>query len=562
MADSKILKASSVITMEDSQPRAEAVAVTDGRIVAVGTLSDCQTAVPGAEVVDLGSTVLMPGFVEPHSHPFISGQGTTAPAISVAPWDVPTYEGVIETMKAAAAAGGPDDAFFFNGFDELLHRHVAPDGALMDSIFGDRPALLTNNSGHAAYFNAACARLAGVSRDTPDPVGGTFERDENGELTGVALEVAPLLMLATPIGHKIGGNPLVQGMLQYVSMSRVGITSTAELTYATRYKGPYEFMASIPGCPMRISLYHMSIEPDAAENLDTNVPTDLMQKVGIKLWADGSPWLGNIAISYDYLDTETTRIAAIVPRNSDPMAHMNYTREEIDELIDKFAPLGYQMAIHVNGDVAIDIVLDAYEAGLSRHGLLGSDHRWRVEHVACATPPQLARMAELGVMPSMFPATFYWWGDLLDGEMFPHEIGAQWQRIGTALRNGLTFSFHNDSAVTPPTPLRNVETAVTRRTSSGAERGLSEAVPLHEALKAITINGAVQLFREKDIGSIAVGKLADFVELSADPYAVEPVGLSDAVQVEGTWVSGARVDLDAYLAAGTPIAQQLLSGNV
>ena len=205
------------------------------------------------------------------------------------------------------------------------------------------------------------------------------------------------------------------------------------------------------------------------------------------------------------------------------------------------------MAFHVNGDVGLDIVLDAYEHALVTNNLLGSDHRWRVEHVGGCRGDQFGRAASLGVTISMLPAQFIYWGDLLDGQMFPTEIGSQWMRAGDAFRSGALVTFHNDGAVSPPIPLLNIQSMVTRRSLSGNLHGPQQQISLHDAFKAHTINAARQLSRDHDLGSLEVGKLADFVELSADPYAVDSDKLTEQVKVLGTWVDGVKVDTDAFI---------------
>ena len=207
------------------------------------------------------------------------------------------------------------------------------------------------------------------------------------------------------------------------------------------------------------------------------------------------------------------------------------------------------MAFHVNGDIALDVVLDAYEYALRRYNLVGTDHRWRVEHIGGARKDQFERMKSLGVVPSMGPFQFYYWGDLLDGTMFDTSVGAQWQRFRDAFNAGLPVSFHNDGSVSPPTPLLNIQTAVTRRTSSGTLRGPEQAVSLQEALEAETINGAFALGIDDKFGSIEVGKVADFVELSQDPFEVEMRNFASVVAVGGTWLSGSRIDIDEFAAA-------------
>ncbi|MFY1599614.1 amidohydrolase family protein, partial [Micromonospora sp. WMMD737] len=268
-----------------------------------------------------------------------------------------------------------------------------------------------------------------------------------------------------------------------------------------------------------------------------------------KLWTDGSPWVGNIAISFPYLDTEATRTAGIDPATAGGPQSMNYTREQLDAILDRAAPAGWQMAFHANGDLALDLALDAYEAALDRHGLLGTDHRWRLEHCGAGTRAQFDRAARLGVHVSLAPFQYYYWGDLLDGAMFDHKHGARWQAFGDAVASGACVSLHNDGSVSPPTPVINVATAATRRTRAGTVHDAEQAIPLDEAWRAQTINAARTLHRDHLVGSISVGKLADFVELSADPWAVDPAELIERVQVTGTWLGGRRIDLDEFLAA-------------
>lgn len=290
----------------------------------------------------------------------------------------------------------------------------------------------------------------------------------------------------------------------------------------------------------------MSIEDDCGESVTTPVPETVLWKNGIKLWADGSPWVGTIASSFPYLDSAAVRSAEI-PLGPGGESMMNYTRAELDAVLAAHVGEGWQFAFHVNGDVGLDIVLDAYEHALVTHHLMGTDHRWRVEHVGGCRADQFDRAAALGVSISLLPAQFIYWGDLLDGQMFPTEIGRQWMQAGGAFRSGAVVSFHNDGSVSPPNPLLNVQAMVTRRTPSGTLHGPEQQISLDDALRAHTINAAFQLKRDHDLGSLAVGKLADLVELSADPYAVDVNSLTDHVKVLGTWMNGRRIDTSAFM---------------
>lgn len=552
MSADLILKTSGIITMNPAQPRAEAVAVDTkaGTIVAVGALADLQAADPSATVKDLGETVLMPGFIEPHSHPILSGMVTQPPAYWIAPYlNDPTWADVQATCTKADAEAPAGTPLIFNGLDRLLHQAPLPTRDVLDPLFpSGRAAVLLDNSGHAAYANTAAIDLLGWPDRKPpaDPVGGSFGRDPDGTSNGVAYELPAVLTLATPLLGPGIPHPLQSAAHWYVLMASNGITSTAELTYGTNQYQAYLALSAVPDCPLRLHAYHMSTEADADTQVTWPDPAKV-RKIGIKLWADGSPWVGNIATSFGYLDNARTRAAQI---ELGPLGEkgMNYTRSELDEILDRFAPLGYQMSIHCNGDVGFDVVLDAYEHALVKHGLLGTDHRWRAEHLGAVRRDQFDRAAGMGVTCSLSPFQYIFWGDLLAGTMFPEEIGSQWCAAQDAFAAGVRPSFHHDGSVCPPAMLKTVQHMVTRTTSSGAIHGANQAVTLQQALEAITVNAAYQLKRDHEIGSIEAGKLADFVELSADPFAVEPDQITASVLVQGTWLGGRRIDPKAFFA--------------
>ena len=553
MAADTILKASTIITMDEAHPRARALAFDSGtgRITAIGSVGEVQAATPGVAVTDLGDTVLMPGFVEPHSHPLLSGMATQEPAYWVSPnVGVATWADVKAIFAKADKERPAGDVLVFNGVDRLLQQAPLPTRTILDQIFPTRPVVVIDNSGHGIYFNTATIALMGWTdgHAPADPVGGSFGREADGVTSnGTAFESGALMMVAGAVLPKAIPHPLHSGALFYKLMADNGITATSEHTYNSGQFQAYAALASVPGCPLRLHVYHMSIEADAAADV-TFPDSELVRKVGIKLWADGSPWLGNVAISFEYLDNQTTRTAEIEmgPRGE---TQMNYTRAQLDAVLDELVPAGYQMAFHCNGDVGFDVVLDAYARALSKHNLLGSDHRWRVEHLGAARRDQFDRAAALGVTCSLSPFQYIYWGDLLDGVMFDSEHGAQWQRVRDAFEAGVTPSYHNDGSVTPPNQLLNVQQTVTRRTMAGNVHGANQAVTLDDALKAITINGAYQLKRDHEIGSLAVGKYADLVELSADIYTVPVDQIVDKVKVLGTWVGGGKIDLDSYIAA-------------
>jgi predicted amidohydrolase YtcJ len=550
MASDLILKASSIITMDDENPRAEAIAVdtSTGQITAIGSVADVQTAAPGVTVTDLGPAVLMPGLIDAHNHPALSGMVTQEPSYWIAPYmGYPTYADVQALWKKIDSELPAGQPAICNGLDRLLQGAPELTNVDLDAFFPSRPVIVLDNSGHEVYFNSALIALNGWADGKPpaDPVGARFGRNADGTSNGRAYETAAMLEAAGKVLQEAVPHPLLSLARWFALMASHGITMTTEHTYQDNMLKAYAACASVPGTPVRLALYHMSIDATCGDPVTSPDPS-MLWKRGIKLWADGSPWVGTIASSFPYLDTPQVK-AADIPLGPGGEAMMNYTRAELDEILAAHVGSGFQFSFHVNGDVGLDVVLDAYEHALVTNGLLGTDHRWRVEHVGGCRGDQFERAASLGVTISMLPAQFIYWGDLLDGVMFPEEIGSEWMRAGDAFRSGALITFHNDGSVSPPIPLLNIQAMVTRRTPSGALHGPNQQVSLDDAFKAHTVNAARQLGREHDLGSLAVGKLADLVVLSADPYAADSDKLTDQVTVLGTYVSGVKVDTSAFL---------------
>ena len=551
MAVDLILKAATVITMEDAQPSAEAIAIDSvaGTISHVGTLAELQAAAPGVSITDLGDSVLMPGFIDPHNHPALSGLATQEPAYWIAPYvGYPTFADVEKLWRTIDSELPAGQSVLCSGLDRLLQGAPELTNTQLDGYFPTRCAVIIDNSGHEAYFNSAVITANGWADGKPpaDPVGARFGRNDDGTSNGRAYETAALLAAAGQTLKSAVPHPLASMAKWYRLMASHGITATSEHTYQTNLLAGYIACASAADVPLRVALYHMSIEADCGEKLSAPVDESLLWKQGIKLWADGTPWVGTIAASFPYLDTPVVQHAQI-PLGPGGESMMNYTRAELDQILDQYTPLGWQFAFHVNGDVGLDIVLDAYERALANHGLLGTDHRWRVEHCGACRGDQFDRAARLGVAVSLSPFQFTYWGDLLDGQMFPTEIGSQWVRAGSAFKSGAVTTFHNDGSVSPPIPLLNIQSMVTRRTPSGKLHGPEQQISLDDAFKAHTINAAFQIGRDHDLGSIKAGKLADLVVLSANPFTVDPEHLTDQVTVQGTWIAGRSVDTDAFI---------------
>ncbi len=367
-------------------------------------------------------------------------------------------------------------------------------------------------------------------------MGSHWEKDAAGELTGKGFEVGAVLALVGPTLQQ-AAHELPVLLSNYLrSLNAVGITTVSDMSWDNAKRAAID-AARAPGgsgLSARLRLYEMS-GPGKTASVAPDNGDALVRQVGIKTWADGSPWVGNILISFPYLDTEGTRSIGVEPGSH---GSANYTREQLDEVVERYFPAGWQLACHVHGDRAVDLVLDAWEALLERHPR--PDHRLRMEHVGAMSPAQFERAAALGVTASLLIDHVYYWGDVLVDELFGPEHGGPWANARAALDAGLRISFHNDGTVTPAEPLRNMSVGMTRTTRAGTRLPGAEGVTLEEAIRAETIDAAWQVFSEHEVGSLEVGKYADLVVLSADPASVAPAELP-SLQVVATYLGGEKV---------------------
>ncbi|MDQ1304391.1 MAG: hypothetical protein QG671_218 [Actinomycetota bacterium] len=551
MAADLVLKASAIITMDEANPRAEAVTIdtATGTIVAVGTLVECQGAAPGVAVTDLGDTVLMPGFIEAHSHPMASGVATEPPAYWISDSQgYATYadvQALWHKIDAELPAGQPVLCW---GLDRLVQGAPELTNTDLDGFFPQRPAVVMDISGHEAYFNSAVIAGNGWPDSKPpeDPPAASFGRNADGTSNGRAYETGAIGIAVVTVQKAAIPNPLLSVAKWFRTLAQAGITMSSDHSYfASTLKG-YEALASSADVPLRVGLYQVATEKDCAAPLGSSVDEARLWKAGIKIWADGTTFIGTLAASFPFLDNATTK-AAQIPLGPGAEKMMNYTRAQLDALLDELADSGLQIATHAHGDVAIDTALDAYAEALAHHGLLGTDHRWRIEHWSAGRADQFRRAKDLGIMTPLAAYQFMRLGDLLDGTLYPSDIGSQWVAVADAIKAGNRISFHSDSPVAPADPLLDVQCMASRRTTNGNLHGANQAISVDEAFRAHTIDAAYHLRRDHDLGSIEVGKLADFVELSADPYAVDVAHLTEHVKVQGTWSGGRKIDLDTFM---------------
>ncbi|MCC9157059.1 amidohydrolase [Streptomyces parvulus] len=540
-----ILTGATVLTMDTDRPQAEAVAVTSGEITALGTAADVGALRgPGTEVIDLAGAAVLPGFVEAHGHPSVMGLAIAPPALDVRPFVARDGAAVLASIRHAVRRA-PREPLGAYGVDFLLQRDLPPlTRELLDDLHPGAPLLVLSNSGHAAWANTAALRAAGVDRATPDPPGSWYVRDAAGDPTGEAHEsTAVEHLMRAVLSDRLDPGPLREALRwAFDQHARVGITTASDMACAPDLVPVLKDLAGAAEAKLRLRTWMIGT-PELASAADASPFTDkpssaMYATVGAKLWADGTPWQASIATTFPYLDTEAARRTGADPCGGH--GSMNYTPEQLAELVAQFTAGRVPVATHVHGDLTCEAVLDAYALAARRNPQRMRALRPRLEHCGAVTREQYLRAAELGATVSLFMDHVRWWGDVLADDLYGPEVAARWMSARTAWDAGHRVSLHNDGVCTPTDPLSGVATAVTRQSTSGRVHGIQQALTVEEALRAVTVNAAWQLHLEDHVGMLRPGMRADFAVLNQDPRAVPPARLREDVRVTATFLSGRR----------------------
>jgi len=537
MQPTVILTNARIYTVDQEFSRAEALAIQGDRILACGSRAEVlEAAGPGADIVDMGGRTILPGFIEAHGHPTAEMNFTGPEAIDIRASVRGSAEAVMTALREAVATaeqagnGGWVAAF---GWDPLLLPDLpAISGRLLTEISPNVPLSVMHYSAHSAWTNRSGMERLGIDRDTPDPGASQYLRDATGEPTGEALELPAAMNLMGPLMEATEDNfgHLLEHTLR--GMSRAGVTTTGDLAFHPENYPLMHRYQQQRQAPVRIRAYEMS---GARPQIPASRPADgvdeqMFRPVGVKVWTDGSPWVGNIETSFGYEDSPATRSIGIVAGHR---GCSNYTREQLWAICREHYGNGWQMACHVHGDIAVDMVLDVVAE--IQEEFPRSDSRFRLEHCGTITPAQVARAHELGVTISFFVAHIHYYGDILH-QLFGERANT-WTPAKAAKDVGMRFSLHNDPPVTPESPLLNMQAAVMRRAPSGRILGAEQCIELADAVRAQTIDAAWQLFSDHEVGSLEPGKLADLVVLETDPFSV-PAEEIGAITVSETWLGG------------------------
>ena len=519
-----------ILTLDASNRVVEALGVNGTRIAAVGSEAELQEwRENGARVVDLGGRALLPGFIDAHGH--FPGAGIfevfvdlNSPPIG----SVLDIEDIVERLRDKAADTPRGEWVAGMGYDDTLvaeRRH--PTRSDLDRVSSEHPIVISHISAHLAVVNGMALERLGIDRSTPDPEGGRIRRDPSGEPDGV-LEESLMESIASHVRPSL---------LEFLKIARrasalyleAGVTTAQSGYTSDELMRGLALLSRIGVIPIRLVLWPSGEVADALldGSSEFHSPNALWVRRGaVKLIADGSiqGYTGYLSRPYH------------VPPGDNPSyrGYPRIPRQELMSQVMRYHSSGLQVAVHGNGDAAIDDILDAFEAAQRAHPR--EDTRHVIIHAQMARDDQLERMSQLGIIPSFFSLHTYYWGDRHREIFMGPERAARMSPARSAAERGLRFTIHADSPVVPMEPLRLVWSAVNRRSASGASVGEQERIDPMRALRAVTIDAAYQHFEEADKGSLEPGKLADLVILSASPLD-DPTRI-DRIRVLETIVGG------------------------
>ena len=516
-----ILHNGSIFTVDSANPTAQAIAIADGRIMAVGSDAEVLRLASGrTKKIDLGRKTVLPGFIDAHSHPGYSG----VRHLKSVDCDLRSIGEIQQAIRQRAATTPKGNWVLGFKYDDTKTRDGRPLTMKdLDGAATDHPVMITHRGGHTSYGNSLAFRLAGITDKTPDPQGGSFDRDASGKMTGCIKESAndafdKIIPDVVTREDRREGAKIISAM-----MAKTGVTSVTDAYGSPEDLQSYQdaYDAGDLGVRIYCMMGWMHIDKMIAAGVRTGMGNEWVKVGGMKMTCDGS------------ISERTARLSAPYVGRPNDYGILVSTAEQLYVHARKAHEADWQIGIHANGDVAIDMVLNLYARLQSEKKR--KDPRFRIEHCTVVNADLVRRMKEQGVIPTPFSTYVYYHGEKMK------EYGAERLKNMFALRSfldsGIRATQASDYPPGPFEPMMALQSSVTRRDIKGNPWGLEQRITVEEAIRVGTLNGAHASFEEKIKGSLEPGKLADLVVLGRDPFKEDPNTLV-TIPVERTMTGG------------------------
>jgi|TARA_B100000378_G_scaffold1725_1_gene1555 predicted amidohydrolase YtcJ len=533
-----IFSAKKILTMNSYQPVATHVAVRDSRILGVGSLDELGYWGDYTLNEIFADKILVPGFVEAHCHAmngsvwentYVGFFDRTDPNGRLWP-GIKTLDGVVERLiEIEHTLDDPEETLVAWGFDPIYFT----DGVRMnlehlDQVSRDRRILVQHSNGHLLNASRKVLELAGI--DSTTDVEGVM-KDADGDPTGELGEMAAQFMAykVTDVRRFDGINS--NDLWTFAkTATNVGVTTATDLHARVQDQNIQSYVEVTKNAD-----YPLRLVP-AAGALTMSIQDGPSHVAQLKQHNNDKLYLGLCKIMTDgSIQGFTGRLKWPGYINGKPNGIWNLPPQTLTEMVEAYHAAGLQMHMHTNGDEASELMINAIEAALHKNPR--PDHRHTLTHCQMADESQFRRMAQLGICSNLFTNHIYYWGDQHYSLTMGPDRATRMDACGTAKRLGVPYTIHSDAPVTPLDPLFTAWCAVNRQTASGRILGPNECIEVDDALRAITLGAAYTLHLDHLIGSIEIGKFADFAVLEQDPTELPPENLKD-VPIWGTVVDG------------------------
>lgn len=520
----KLIFGGDIITMVQETDAPEAVLVTDGKITYVGSRKEAEAlAKPEAERTDLMGKTLMPSFIDAHSHISMYSQFSTFADLS----QCSNFDEIVDTLKQYQKEKqiGEDGVIMGTGYDHnFLEEGTHPDKFVLNRVSDRIPIFLFHTSGHMGVANSALLELSGMPEKAKDPAGGHFGRDKDGSLNGYLEEMPAITPVLMKIYPKLISNPVKQMQEVQDIYLKYGVTTVQD--GALGKDGVEGFLQFADSHVFKLDVVaYVMMEDEGIQEVLQKYPQAAMQynnrfKIGGgKTFLDGSPQGKTAWLTKPYEGEETYR------------GYPAASEEMMEKLTKAAVEGGYQLLAHCNGDAASDQFIRCYKKALQEAGDKKMDLRPVMIHCQTVRDDQLKEMAKINMIPSIFIAHTYYWGDV-HLKNLGAERGARISPAKSALEYGLKYNFHQDCPVLPPDMMQTVWCAVNRISRKGVKIGEDQCISVYDALKGVTIHAAYAYHEESLKGSIEPEKLADLIILEKNPLKTDKAALKDIAVLE------------------------------
>ncbi len=544
-----------IITMDEHLPSAQAMYVVDGVIKAIGSNEEInQFEKPNVTVIDLHKAVVLPGFIDPHTHVALST--FLENMIDLSGFKHNSAQEVWDYLETQIETAKPGEWIICKGIDQILIRDLkSPTIEYMDKIAPNNPIIFLSQSLHTYWANTLAFERVGITNETPNPSKSSYyDRDEQGNLTGLIVEQHAFNAFITELKKEVLTSKAltkstVKVMNKYAKNGNTTVVSAGITINDAKPLRLYEHLSASTPSFVNQLLVMFGMLPERAQyprhfmyiRYDkefllpekTNEVDDFYDIIGIKHWYDGSPYAGSMYMNEACMNSELTKELFHIPKGHRGKSLVS--PNELKAFIKKYQKMGWQIAIHAQGDAAIDEIMQTYEQ--VNQELNVTKLRHRIEHCLLLTDSSINKMKELNITPSFHINHLYYYGKALKQSILGKERANKILPIASAQNKQIKYSLHADQPMFESKPFRLIQTAVERMTREGDTLGINQKISVLDGLKALTINAAWQIHKENKLGSLSKNKYADFIIIDKNPLEIQIKDL-EKIKILKVYING------------------------